>query len=429
MKSRYFLKFILSNLGIASLIFTQSIWGSSFQLFEQDESDLGNNHAGSAATGDSAATEYTNPAAMTLLKALSISLGGVLINPTVYFKGSVLNDQTIVSGSTMGAIPVPNFHIAGPLTDKISAGFGITVPFGLQTDWGVNDMISFGTTLTAIKTINVGPSIAYAINDKFSVGIGFDAQYVQGEFDQFSLNPDLAGMSVINKAQGWGYGYNLGVLYQFNPGTRAGLTYRSSIRVTPSGTSQTVLAAQGDQPEMHNTSHISTNTLSLPASVTLSAYHDLNKLWTFLGTVTWTQWTSIKNLMLINVANPITPGQTLPPIVLPQNYHDTINVAMGANYHLTQKSFLRFGVGYDQSPTNDINRDLRLPDSDRIVGAFGWHYQPYTKLGIDVGYSHIFALATSINTKVDTGTGLFVPEQGRVYGSADLIGMQINYAF
>ena len=48
------------------------------------------------------------------------------------------------------------------------------------------------------------------------------------------------------------------------------------------------------------------------------------------------------------------------------------------------------GAGYDQTPTQDGYRDLRLPGSDRYVAAIGAHWNPYSFMKVDVAYQHIF---------------------------------------
>src|SRR3546814_15188409 len=59
---------------------------SAFQLTEQNASGLGNGYAGSAAIAENASTIYFNPAGMTRLPGVNVSLGAVSV--TTKFKSS-----------------------------------------------------------------------------------------------------------------------------------------------------------------------------------------------------------------------------------------------------------------------------------------------------------------------------------------------------
>src|SRR3546814_17873418 len=52
---------------------------SAFQLTEQNASGLGNGYAGSAAIAENASTIYFNPAGMTRLPGVNVSLGAVSV--------------------------------------------------------------------------------------------------------------------------------------------------------------------------------------------------------------------------------------------------------------------------------------------------------------------------------------------------------------
>ena len=49
--------------------------------------------------------------------------------------------------------------------------------------------------------------------------------------------------------------------------------------------------------------------------------------------------------------------------------------AIGTKYWITPHNALSVGLGYDQTPTRDKHRDIRLPDGNRWIGAFGWEYK------------------------------------------------------
>ncbi|MDZ7579633.1 MAG: outer membrane protein transport protein [Deltaproteobacteria bacterium] len=49
----------------------------------------------------------------------------------------------------------------------------------------------------------------------------------------------------------------------------------------------------------------------------------------------------------------------------PQNWSNTYRYSLGVNYHLNDKTTLRGGLAFDETPTSDAYRTARIPDEDR----------------------------------------------------------------
>ena len=128
----------------------------------------------------------------------------------------------------------------------------------------------------------------------------------------------------------------------------------------------------------------------MPDTASLSYYQKVNDKWDFLADVTWTGWSSIQELRIMR-----TDGSALP--VLPENFKDTWRYSAGVNYYYDDKTVLRAGVAYDQSPVNNIDRGPRLPDNDRTWLTIGGRYKYSSALNFDVGAGYIFVKDGSIN--------------------------------
>jgi len=70
---------------------------------------------------------------------------------------------------------------------------------------------------------------------------------------------------------------------------------------------------------------------------------------------------------------------------------------VGLNYRCSERFTGKVGVALDQSPVNDTNRTVRLPDNDRKWISVGGSYRPGTSSKIDFGYSHLFVSNTPID--------------------------------
>jgi long-chain fatty acid transport protein len=122
----------------------------------------------------------------------------------------------------------------------------------------------------------------------------------------------------------------------------------------------------------------------------------------------------------------------VPDNVTEENWKDTYFFALGANYQLTDKLLLRGGVAYDQTPVRDNFRTARLPDEDRYWVALGTTYAFNDHISVDVGYTHIFVLDSSIDetfhpaptTPAVTGT-----LHGDYENSVDILAVQANFKF
>ncbi|MFU8797615.1 MAG: OmpP1/FadL family transporter, partial [Gammaproteobacteria bacterium] len=301
---------------------------------------------------------------------------------------------------------VPSLHYASPINDKLFFGFSITSPFGSSTNFPMDGIQRNFATKSSIQTINLSPSIAYKINDKFSVAVGIDAMKMDA-----TLNQVTAFGPIANEASSWGYGWHVGGLYQFNPGTRVGLSYRSSVAQRLNGKSQ----VEGRTP-----SNALTTNIKLPAMTTLGIHHEVTSKWALMGSINYTQWNTVDSIVLNGLGLP-APYNTS---TLPQNFRNTWRASVGTAYELNDKWLVRVGVGYDQTPTNDKDRALRLPDNNRWLVGIGARYRITKQLSLDGGWTRAFIQDASINnTSSVTGETL----RGNTKNAADIIGLQLTW--
>jgi long-chain fatty acid transport protein len=464
------LKTIVS-VAVLSVIAAGAVQAGGFSLYtESSPAAIGNYAAGVAAEAADASIGWYNPAGLVLIQEQQLTVGGVGVFPTSKLNGtstfsfpalpSYEQEFTGISGGESALVPA--FHYALPLGENATFGLSIVSPFGLSTDWGVNSPVRYQATFSELITSNVSPELGARVSDNFSVGAGLDLQYAQVKFNQIIGMPfyyNLAGDPTLvdslsyNKGHSFGVGFHAGIMGVFNDKhTRVGLNYQSKMRHVFNGYSQLTgrLANDGmpwldplvvagfSADAVYRMNNLSSGPIELPDVVTLSGFHDVNDTWSVLGSVVYTGWSSFKEIRLNNVAigSPTSLGtiQSVPiSIHSPQNYSDAWRVALGVNYHVCDKWMIRVGGGYDQSPTNDVDRDVRLPDVDRWALSVGTHYQARPNLGIDVGYTHLFAANDlSINRTDDLGHVPPIPQynvnvtSGSV--SADLVGAQVVWA-
>jgi len=436
-------RFILSRLisvlcASGLMMISAQAMASAYQIWEQDGASIGNVHAGYAAEANDASTAWYNPAGITRFTNQQLVFGASIIVPNFKYKGMVNVitpfgetpfDNVTAQGGTFNL--VPSLHYVAPLTDRIGFGFSLDVPFGLKTDYGRNSPLRYAGTLTSVQVVDISPSLGFKVTDKASVGAGFDIQRMFGEFDQegtpLATEPELDTEN-ITKLNDTGYGYHMGALYEFNPCTRVGISYHSQVVHHLSGSSKFIGRLADDLNGGPFGSSRATANVTLPAYTAFSLYQKIIPQVAVMGSAIYTQWNGFKTLTLHNAAGvQDLAASTDITVSVPEYYHNSWSLSVGADYYATDTITLRGGVGYDQTPVRTTYRNVQLPDNDRYLVAVGGHFQATKTVGFDLGYSHVFSQASRVHPPAQVTGDQIVQTDGHVNGGADVIGMQLTW--
>jgi long-chain fatty acid transport protein len=278
-----------------------------------------------------------------------------------------------------------------------------------------------------IKSVNVNPSVAYKVSDTVSVGGGLSVQYLEAKLTNTTPVGALGDTKL--KADDTGYGFNLGIMVQATPNLRIGAQYRSKIKYELEGTQ----SFDGAAASIAN-ANIKAD-LDVPESASLSLFHVLSPKWELMADITWTGWSSLQKLTVTRTSAVTFPfpgggGVGSTAASLDFKWDDTWRHSVGANYKWSDQTKLRFGVAFDQTPTNDQTRTPRLPDQDRTWVAFGVQYKP-SKTGIlDIGYAHEFIKDAKVNAPVaGQSTCALGCLTGEFENQADILSIQYSHSF
>src|SRR5437899_10759846 len=173
---------------------------SAFALIEQSASGLGNSYAGAAATAEDASIIFYNPAGMSLLPGgTQVSAGLALINLSAKFSDSGSTAPAGIgtlggNGGNAGDLSaVPNVYFAMDVAPNWKVGVGVSVPFGLKTEYDPAWMGRFQAIKSDIKTYNINPSLSYNLDDKMSFGFGLNYQSIDAELTRAFNNVTIGG--------------------------------------------------------------------------------------------------------------------------------------------------------------------------------------------------------------------------------------------
>ena len=414
---------------------------SGFALIEQNASGLGNAYAGQAASAQDASTVFFNPAGLSMIEGRQVAVAANAITPSAKFGNSTSANAMLQtsaggnSGDAGGTSLAPNFYYAMDVRPGIKFGLGISAPFGLSTEYDDTWIGRFQAVKSDLSTVNVNPSLAFKASDTLSWGFGIDVMYAKAELTSMTnysaliyqatggttTIPNLSGLGTV-KGDDWGFGGNIGLLYQPQPDLRVGVTYRSEVVFKLAGDATfanrpaALAAALPDQSV--------TADLTLPASASLSLFKVLSPRVDLLADVSWTGWGSFKDLT-VKKSNGTTLSSTT------ENWHDTMRYSLGANFHQNDQLTWRAGVAFDQSPASDANRTPRIPDEDRTWVALGMQYKLAGKGKIDAGYAHLFVKDASVNSGAAVGPGVYPYGllNGKYANHVDILSVQYTHSF
>ncbi len=413
---------------------------AGFALIEQSGSGLGNAYAGGAAAIDDASVQFFNPAALTEVAGTQVSMAGHYIMPRGNISGASVTRSpgnisytgTIDDAGVNGF--VPNFYYARDLNASLKFGLGISVPFGLSTEYDESWIGRYHALKSAVETVNINPALAFKLNDRLSLGAGVSAQYIKAELTSavdsgsFLGTPGNQAVDSYVKVEGddWSYGLNFGLLYKPVDGMRLGLAFRSSIKQNLQGEATFMRSAPFNT--LLGTSTVFTNTaasadIDLPASISLSVAHGFTPQIEIMGDITWTQWSNFQELR-IDFANPVQADA-----VTTENWKDTYRYSVGMSYKLNDRIKLRTGLAFDETPVPDAqHRTPRIPDNDRTWLAFGLTHAHSSNLSMDVGYAHLFVKDSTIDNTTE-GAPLQYNLKGNYENSVNILSAQLNYKF
>ncbi len=394
----------------------------------------GQANSGSAVVNDPLAM-FTNPATTMLHSRPEFALHGVALFPRSRFRGTTTDPisppllHEVKSPNAAKSALIPATAFVAPLNERVALGIVANAPFGLGFDygkhWGGNRYI----TQSGLKTINLTPTIGIKLHDMLSIGGGTQFQYSRANLSsQTSSSNPLAqfilqesGTRQKAKMHGWGYGWTAGLVFQPIEKLKMGFSYRSAIHTKLKG-----YASFADVPILFRNVPVLQNSrvkskIKYPKSFTLSSSCDMTQKWTALIDVMYTDWRSLKKIVL---STPLDPQATF----IQQKWKDSWFFSGGVNYKYCDNWIFRGGVGYDQGPSRTKFRVPGIPDSNKIITALGATYAWNQDLSFSLSYSHEFFQKASINLKEsnigNAGKGNL---KGHIRTQVNFIGLQINY--
>jgi long-chain fatty acid transport protein len=384
---------VISSALACGVALTPPAHPGGLSLYEIATPDVGLASAGYAARAQDPSTLFTNPAGMSLLPGSQFHAGAQLIYGSVEFSPDAGTGPLLGTGSggnAVGAMPAGSLFFSQSLSDRFSVGVGVFSYFGLaqeyDDDWVGRYYIQKGDLLG----LTFMPAASFKVTDWLSVGAGLNAMYgyLDTQVAVRTLVPGDGQLSVSDET--WGFGANVGLLFTLAEGSRLGATYLSPVDLDFE-----------DRPSFSNLGPVGdaifTNPprvdlgMTVPQSVMVSLYHELNAKWALLANVGWQNWNEFGYVQVgVDSATPTSLTAEL-------GYDDTWHTAVGTQYRASEAWLLSAGFAYDSSAVSDANRTVALPMGETYRFGLGAQWQVSRAVTLGAAYSLAWLGDMSVN--------------------------------
>lgn len=366
---------------------------------------------GIAAPQDAISATFANPAAMcftTCCPSSQFDFAATLFAPKIDGKitlGTGAGKTVLKNQADKKTYMVPAFGFTAPINEKLRFGlaaYGIT---GLGVDHSDSELNGYlATDTTALSILKVAPTIAYQVNNNFSIGAAL--QVVNSTLDLGQ-----------GSQAGYGYGIQVGALYHINS-IHFGISYISPIGADH----KNVYDLDGDDRQ-------DDFELEAPQQLGIGiAYQPNEKLLVELNTK-WINWADAAGYEDLD-------------------WDDQVSIAIGVQYKPVDSLALRVGYNYAESQieshtfngTDSVNiqgkqvnaygfetlRIIGFPAATEHHVTVGLGYQITRAVSINLGYMHAFADSVSSTGTMPDGV---TPVELEYQVSEDSIDFSLAWMF
>jgi long-chain fatty acid transport protein len=331
-----------------------SVFALGIRLPDQDAFATARGNAFAATANDPSAIYY-NPAGLTQLEGMNLSVGMYGITLASRYTGPT---QSINSQQEWAALPrtfttlsLTNYHLA--------FGLGVYEPYGLSMEWPHKapwlKPPSTQSSSGEIDYIRVNPVVAWQPCDTFSIAAGVMLDYSQAELETDFNGPPYNIPGTTLHGRDTDVGFNAAILWHPLPQHSFGLLYRSATDMDYNGhVSFQGLPLPSQQARLN---------FHLPQTVTGGYSYRPTTNWNLEVDADWTDWSSLRDTTIQTGTGPIG--------ALDFNWKPSSMYEFGVTRYFGSGWRASAGYMYSENSVPDSYFMATIPDSDRHLFSVG----------------------------------------------------------
>jgi long-chain fatty acid transport protein len=349
--------------------------------------------AGAGALGQVASTAFHNAAGIMNLEPNENHwmASAIYVSPSMKFRNE---NSTVPPGPTgngdggdAGVSAVGGgFWWARPINDKFGFGFALSsisaAAIKYENDGGNPNANNFTgrywSTEVDLVTLNLMPSVAWRINDQWSVGFSVPIQIGRLDLDvaaqtlPFPGNlPATDGMAQVSDGDDISAAVGISVFWEATDQLRFGAAYQGENELNFNGDLN--VTGPGGNPLPLPVDSVD---VAIPFVQTIRVWgsSDISDQLTLLASVAWEDWSSFDHLL---VSTDVGTG------ALERDWKDTWKFAFGLRWQTSGAWSHYTGIAYDTSPTSASKRTADMPMDKQWRISAGTNYA--LKNGVKLG--------------------------------------------
>ena len=384
---------------ITPFLFSEPVYAvgsSGFENASFSAKTLGQANAVVARPQDPSTISF-NPAGLVELPGIETNIGLEGLDLRIFHRDQVTGDHNQNNGKLL---LIPSFYLtANPgelLDNRFAMGVAVNSPFGLTTSFPSIGMGRYTGYKNYLKMAATTVSGALRLTDKLSIGAGATNYwaYKYGQILNYP-NANILGIpgtpdgKAVLETDGFGWGWNLGILARPHPKHRLGFSFRSKADVDVHGHVRiddlVGGAAQGYDtfPHFQSGAH---SQIHLPQNFTFAYAYEPSEKWAAEFDLGLTGWDIFKDQDYEFDRN----NATLRGLgTIPRDYHMTWSFNFGGHRQINERFDLLGGFFFYEGAAPKKHFDNFLPDTDRYGWTFGTSYKLSDRATIDLTYLFI----------------------------------------
>ena len=371
---------------IAAMLPFNACWAAGPWITESGGADTGMAGAGRAALALDAASLAANPAAIGALPGDAGTVAATAFRLDYTYRGAADTPAQATNHEGVAALPAAfAVHRAGRLTYGLGAYSYLGLSFDSGNEWAGRRAVE----QAGLATYNIGPGVAWSVNDRLTLGASVAAQWAEAEIHLALANDgryygppmDLPDGQLKLTGDSWAAAGQLGATYQTTRGLRLGAAWTAPVDHSMAFDIEASDVHPALEPLLPPAGTVRLR-VTLPQQLLLGVSHESAAGTLVSLGLNWQDWSALGDAELK------LPGQSTP--IFPFGLCDTWGAAIGVRHRIAGLWTASAGVNYESSPATNHGTPAYFPVSEQWRLAVGVERSIADALRLRAALSTIF---------------------------------------